>query len=199
MTSVDDILAQVENPAFIRVATGRVLLRQDLLARHKELDEALTKAIEYDRMTNEDDTHPAIREQIDALEAEVEAAKIEFRFRSIGHKAWFDLIAKHPPTKDQKKADGRLDHDPTTFPVVAMAASCSVPEGVTEDFFRTLEKSPNVVSTVFDYLWAKCIEANVGGLEDPKSVAAGVIRQVSERSANTRAPAASPEASSSAG
>lgn len=194
MSSLDDILAEAENPSYVRVATARILLRQDMLARHAELDAALNKAIEDDGRHNRTPESPRLRDEIEALEAEIEAAKVEFRFRSIGKRAWADLLAAHPPTKPQRTADPRIDHNPQTFPVAAIAASCVDPVMTVDDVKRFDVALP---PTLFDVLWARCIDANVGGTETPKSMAAGVIRRVSERSASTPAPAASPARSSS--
>jgi hypothetical protein len=108
---------------------------------------------------------------------------------------WANLMVKHPPTKEQRKENPRLDHNPETFPLAAMAASCVEPSGATVESFQRLDAS-GVPSAVFDELWVTCLDANLGaGI--PKSAAAGVIRRLSGRSATTPAPAASPDPSSS--
>lgn len=190
---IDEILAEAENPAFVRVTTAKVLLRQDLVARHEQLDAELSAVMASDAMENITPRAPAIAAELRDLEDEIEAAKREFKFRSIGHRAWADLLAAHPPTREQRKADARLDHDPTSFPLAAIAASCVDPVLTFESVAR-LEVA--LISTQFDLLWARCIEANVG-LADPKSLAAGAILRVSEQYAITPAPAASPAPSSS--
>jgi hypothetical protein len=106
------------------------------------------------------------------------------------------LLAANPPTKDQLKRDPRIDHNPETFPIAAIAASCLEPAVTVEDVGRLERALP---STVFDVLWARCIDANIGGIDAPKSAAAGLILRASERYANTSAPAASPAPSSSDG
>ncbi len=186
-----DILAQAENPAYTRVATARVLLRQDMVAKHRELEAELTAAVARDATTNERDQAPEIARQIEALEAEMETAKVEFRFRAVGKKAWADLLAKHPPLKEHKEL--RVDHNPETFPIAAIAASCVSPE-LSEDDVRRLEVA--MTDAQFTVLWRGCIDANIGGVESPKSLAAGQILRVNERSGTTAVPAASPEASS---
>ena len=187
-----DILAQAENPAYTRVTKTRVLLRQDLVARHRELDEQLALAIARDATTNERDQAPDIARQIEALQDEIESSQVEFKFKAIGKKAWADLLAQHPPLKEHK--DLRVDHNPETFPIAAMAASCVIPDGADEDFFRRLEAV--LTDTQFAALWRVCVDANIGGVESPKSLAAGQILRVNERYENTVARAASPEASS---
>jgi hypothetical protein len=187
-----EILAQAENPAFVRVTTARVLLRQDLIARHLALEADLAAAIARDATTNERDRAPEIAEQIESLQGEIEAAKVEFRFRNIGRKAWADLLAAHPPEKKHK--DLRTDHNPETFPIAAMAVSMSAPEGFDEDGVRRLEAA--LTDAQFTALWRACIDANMGGVESPKSMAAGAILRVNGRSESTAVPAASPDPSS---
>jgi hypothetical protein len=187
-----DILAQAENPAYVRVSTFRVLLRQDLVAQHAALEAELAAAIARDATSNERDRAPEIAAQIEAVQDEMESAKVEFRFRNIGKKAWADMIAAHPPTKAQKEL--RVDHNPATFPIAAMAASLFEPEGFDEDGIRRLEAA--LTDAQFTALWRACIDANMGGVETLKSLAAGAILRVNERSESTVVPAASPDPSS---
>ncbi len=180
--SLDEILAQAEDPAYVRVATAKVLLRQDLVARHRELEAELAQAIARDASTNDPDRAPDISQQIVDLQAEMDAALVEFRFRNVGKKAWADLLAEHPPTKEQRD-QLKTDHNPETFPIAAMAASCTEPAGMTVEAVRRLEAA--LTDSQFTSLWRACIDANLGGVEVPKSLAAGRILQVNGRSANT--------------
>jgi hypothetical protein len=191
--TIEQILTQAADPAYVRTTTARILLRQDLLAEHDRLEAELTAAVQADAAENRLPEAPAISQQILDLEAEIDAAKIEFRFRSIGHRAWADLMAAHPPTKEQLKVLGRIDHNPLTFPSAAIAASCIDP-AMTDDDVTQLERLLN--DTQFNLLFVRCVEANTGGMDTPKSAAAGVIHRVNGRSANTPAPAASPAQSS---
>lgn len=197
MASFEEVLSQAESVDHVRKRSCRVLLRQDLTARHEELDERLRNLPQEESIAHVNEAVQALVAEMDALEAEIEAALVTFTFRAVGHLRWANLMAAHPPTKEQRKENARLDHNPETFPIAAMAESCVEPEGATLDLFRRLEAS-SVPTTVFDTLWATCIEANLGGTGVPKSVAAGAIRRLNARSATTRAPAASPAASSSA-
>ena len=189
--SLDEILAQAENPAFVRVSTVRVLLRQDFVARHAELEAELAAAIARDATSNAKDQAPGIAQQITDLQDEMEAAKVEFKFANIGKKAWADLLAQHPPKKEHKEL--RADHNPETFPIAAIAASCRTPE-MDEAAVRRLEAA--MTDAQFTSLWKACIDANMGGVESPKSMAAGQILRVNGRYANTAVPAASHAASS---
>jgi hypothetical protein len=137
---------------------------------------------------------PDLARQVQELEAEIDAAKVEFRFVSVGHRQWADLMAAHPPTREQKKLNPRSDHNPETFPVAAIAASCQRPELSVEEVQR-LERALN--DAQFNALWAKCLEANLGGLESPKSAAAGLIARLNVGSGTIAASGESLEASSS--
>lgn len=194
MDSIESILAQAENPAFARTVTARVLLRQDLVAAHAQLEADLAAAIPEDARENRIPVAPRLAEDLEALEAEIVAAKVEFVFRAIGKRAWANLLAKHPPTKDQLRVERQLDHNPETFPIAAIAASCISP-AVTVDDVARLERALN--ASQFDVLWAKCVDANVGGVADPKSVAAGLIRRANGLSASSATAAAEPSLAAS--
>ena len=80
-----------------------------------------------------------------------------FRFVTVGAKKWSDLVAQHPPSK-QDRARGR-DVSESFWPA-AMAASCEQPEGATKAGFEKLW------SKLSDGQWQRlvgaCREANVG-------------------------------------
>lgn len=169
----EDLLAEVTP----RTATARVLLRQDLLERHKELEAELDAAVERDMRASEgsiDDVPEAVgvAAQIMELQAEIEAAMRPFHFRAIGRKPWRDLLAKHPPTKEQRAADPRLDHNPETFPHAAIAASCTSPV-MTAEQVAQFEQICDL--SQYSLLWNACLDANAGRGDTPKSLRAGGI------------------------
>lgn len=169
MTTIDDLLAEVS----ARERTVKLLLRQEMLAEHARLDAELIDVLTTDQNENRDPLGPALAERLVAFEAEIEAAKRSFRFRAVGKRAWADLLKEHPPTKDQRAANGRLDHNPETFPIAAIAASCVEPVLSVDDVAK-LEAVLNLAQ--FDVLWGGCLDANVGGgTDNPKSIAAGPI------------------------
>lgn len=169
---IEAILAEAEATEHVRTAVGRVLIRQDLHARHEALKDELARALADDELYNRPADAPRIAEEILELEAQIEQAKVEFRFRAIGRRRWADLLAANPPTKAQRLADPRADHNPATFPIVAIAASCEEPN-MTEEQVRRLEAALN--DSQFNVLWARCLDANVGGLTDPKVLGASGI------------------------
>jgi hypothetical protein len=190
----DDILKQAEDPANVRMSFARILLRQDLVTRHNQLESELAAAIARDATSNERDQAPDIARQLTELQAEMEAAKVEFWFRNIGKKAWADLLAKHPPTKAQREQIRGVDFNPEEFPIEAMAASCWVPEGMDTDAIRRLEAV--LTDSQFTALWKACVDACMGGTDTPKSLAAGQILRANGQYATTAVPAASDAASS---
>lgn len=173
MTSIDDLLAEIT----AREKTVKILLDQRLLAEHERLDAELLAATKLDDEENRDPVGPGLAQKLVEFEAAIEAAKREFRFRAVGKKAWADLLALHPPTKEQTAANARIDHNPETFPGAAIAASCVDPVMTVEQVGR-LEEALNLAQ--FDKLWAACLEANVGAFDSPKSLVAPLIVRMSD-------------------
>lgn len=195
MSNIRDILAEATAPGHARTASARILLRQDLVARHRELEDRIRVELDLDNNLNRVPVAPTLAGELAELEAEIDAAKRTFTFRSIGKRAWADLIREHPPTKaQQKESQGRLDHNPETFIPAAMSA-CSVDPVMTVDDVAELEQALNQAQ--FDALWGAVYDANLGGLAAPKSMMAGIGRRMNERSATTAASEESPAASSS--
>lgn len=209
MDSLDDILAAAENPAFVRVATARVLLRQDLLARKDELEEAIKAEAAIDARENRTPVALGLAREMEALDAEIEEAKVEFKFRSVGKRAWADLLAANPPTKEQSTRIRGLDHNPLTFPCAAVALSYVDPvdpgwvpdqkgEVFAERYAKFVRLFDRLNTSQWEALWSKCIDANLGGLDTPKSQAASLLlRLANSRSATTAVPEESLAVSSS--
>lgn len=180
VTTVEDLLAEAAQK---RDVVALVLLRQDLLDRHEALTAELTRAVESDSAAKAgegmDDagvlTAPAIAQKIVDLEAEIDEAKRPFVFHKVGHRAWRDLLADHPPTKEQKADYRGIDHNPETFPAAAIAASCASPKMTLE---QVLQFEQVMSEAQWAVLWAKCLEANAGNSDTPKSTLAGAIARV---------------------
>ncbi|MGZ4465198.1 MAG: hypothetical protein ACXVW0_07565 [Nocardioides sp.] len=147
----------------------RLCLDGQLLAEANQVAQAYLQAKVDDEQSNTPDRAPALGEQLRALQERISAAEVEFVFRSIGRLAWRNLVAEHPPTKEQREqtfADFNVD----TFPVAAVAASCVAPEGVTVE---GVEELAEILSEgQWNRLWATCHAANTAGGESPNLGAA---------------------------
>jgi hypothetical protein len=164
---------------------ARICTRFDLVEQHTKLEQDLaTATTEAKRKT--------LARKVVKLEAEIEAVEKVFTFSDIGGR-WLDLIGKHPPTKDQLKADGKLDHNPETFPAAAVAESSVTPK-LTVDQVRKLRDKLQFVQ--WQKLWAAVLEANLGMATAPKSLLAGVVLRQNGGSATTPAREGSLAASS---
>lgn len=179
--TVDDLLAEIAP----REAVARVLLRQDLVAQHTALDARLQEAIADDARLNRDPLAHDIAAEIVALEAEMDAARRPFKFRAVGQRKWADLLAANPPTAAQRKDNPRLDHNPVTFPIAAIAASCVDPV-LTEAQVYLFEERLDVAQWAL--LLGACFEANMGAGNLPKSGLAGAIAHTNAELGITSAP-----------
>lgn len=196
MGGIDDFLKAAEDPAFVRVATARVLPPEavPLLRLHAELEAQWDETARGDAELNRDPELPVLAEKVRDVERQLDEAKVEFRFRCIGTSKWLALSSKHPPTPEQTKLSSYADHNPDTFQPAAVALSCQDPEMSVEQ----AEKLRDVLTVEqWAELWRACREANMGGGDSPKSPVAGAILRVRDRLGTTAALAASLDQSSS--
>jgi hypothetical protein len=194
MASVQEILAAAADPAYRPTATVRIaFIDAALLAEHAELDAKLPTFT-----SDTIESHPerrATAERIAEIEEAIEAAPaFEFRFESIGNKAWADLMAKHPPTRAQRAENRVIDHNPVTFWPDAIAACCADPK-MTVDEVNELRKSANVRVQDWEKLQQAVRRVQVGE-PAPKSTAAQWIRQMNGESEKRPTTTESPEADS---
>lgn len=202
MTGFDDVLGRVKDKGYRRTKTVD-LFDPALIDRHAALESELRRAIDEDTHHNRTPKAPEIARAIEALEAEIESSALSLKFGAVSYREWADLLAAHPPTKKQiKEAADRggdwrtrqlVDHNPDTFPA-ALVAACALEPEMTVEQVQTLadELGPDQ----FSLLWLACLEINRGGEAAPKSVVAGAILRLSERSDDTPAPGESLAASS---
>lgn len=188
--SIEDVLAEAKP----RRCTVRVLFRQELLEQHRDLDAELARVAEEDQRENRDPLSPAIAAQVVQLERDIEEARRPFTFEAIGVRRWMKLLAQHPPTKAQLAVNSRLDHNPDTFPLAAMAASCVSPALTAE---QVGELEDIIGLSQWNELWVGCLDANTaGGGAGPKSLGAGAIHRTSAAFARSATVTASPDLSS---
>lgn len=144
--SIEEILELTGDPSNRRVTTARVLLRKDahlLLARHEELEDQIGNAPAVRSMESAN-----LEKERDELADQIEAESVEFKFRSVGHRKWTDLLRAHPPKS--KNAGYRFDDK--KFPAAAVAATCVEPE-------MTLEQAIQLEDGIDSTQWAKLFNA----------------------------------------
>lgn len=188
--NVDELIATAQH----RTEVVRICARGDLVARHAEAVHALGDATHADDSLAGSPEITSAAGEVVSIEAEMEAATVEFTIGSVSRKRWADLLAKHPPSKEQRRAG--LDHDPVTFPVAAIAACCKDPEMTVEQSERLADVLP---PGEWVKLWSAAFRLNITETPFPKSAAATEFLQVNGHSSTTSLPEASPEEGSLAG
>ena len=196
MSAIGDLLDDLDSDAVRPSVTVRLVLGRAvaLVDEWERLETDLARAGTGTDDSLESDLHD-LAELVQAKETEIDAAMTEFRFVSIGPKPWKDLVAEHPPTPADLKADPRAEVNPRTFFYAAIAASCQTPP-MTVDEAERLYSSPGMSDGQWEELRAACLKSNVARYATPKSHLAGSILRASERSATTAAAGASLDLSS---
>ena len=136
--------------------TIRICLDGRLLAQIAEAEEAYQQARLLDESSNSPDQAPALQQGLVDQQHQAEQGSVAFTFTSNGRTAWRELVAKHPPTKEQR--DKGADVNIETFPVAAMAACCTSPAEVDSDGLTAL--SSHLTQGQWDRLWGACLDAN---------------------------------------
>jgi len=188
MSAIEDLLAKVK-PA---TASVRICLRGDLLGDLDLLKDDLDQYDEWEPSGMEADPRAKLRARKAELEAEMRAASATFRFKSIGDKAWSDLLAKHPPREGK---DDNEPFDPTSFPTALLAASAVEPTMSVQQAGQLLEGFTLAQrNTVF----AAAYSANVRGVDIPFLQPSFDAQIVTAKKSRPRGRGASPDPSSSA-
>lgn len=205
MSDAAAFLAELGDDKHRRRVDVQLLFAQELAVELERLDRELTDELQW-VMSGPVGELPGVADRkqamwdtahrIEALNAEAEGLWRTFTFRSVGKKAWYDLVRDHPPTKEQLKADAQADVNRDTFEPAAVALSAETPTVSLEqaEQFRDL-----LTTSQWDMLVAAVFDANVGGLALPKALAAGLILRQSSGFAKPPTTTGSPAASSSAG
>lgn len=116
-----------------------VCLRADLVAEHEAAEDALQAALNGPQKFSGNGAAEH-RDEILALEAEMKASTVRFRFRGLPKPKWRKLIAEHPP---RLNPDGSLMQgdapgiNSDTF-YGAMLRACTVEPVLTEEQWRVL-------------------------------------------------------------
>jgi len=189
MSAIEDLLAKVK-PA---TASVRVCLRGDLLGDLDLVNDDLDQYEGWEPSSMSDpDPRTKLRASKAELEAEMRAASATFRFKSIGDKAWSDLLAAHPPREGK---DDDESFDPTSFPTALLAAAAVEPTMTVEQAATLLDGfTLSQRNTVFGAAYS----ANVRGVDIPFLQPSFDAQIVTAKKSRPRGRGASPAPSSSA-
>lgn len=190
--NIDELIATAQP----RTQQVRICARGDLVAAHAEAVEALGRVVDENR---DDDSlaNPGVTEaaaRVKAVEEERDAAAVVFIVSSVSRQTWADLLANHPPSKEQRRAGH--DHDPTTFPVAAIAACVTEPAMTLDQATKLADVLP---AGEWNKLWVAALTLNVTETPNPKLAAATALLQANGPSSTSSDLEGSLEAGSLAG
>jgi hypothetical protein len=161
MASIDDILGQLKLPERVYNLGPRA----DLQAEWEQAEQDLAKAEAQarDSLAGLGAAGKATAKRIQELEEQMAEHTVAVKLRALPHKAWSDLLAKHPPREDHA-GDGAFNSD--TFGVGLLAA-CAVDPVMTDEQAGALvdRLSSGQWNELFSVLWG----LNRSGVEVPKS------------------------------
>jgi hypothetical protein len=149
--------------------TAFLCLREDLRAVHDQLQLELAKA-SRDAVTSLGGGAAGqdLAQRIRAIEADMDAAKVPFRFRALTPDAWSKLEDAHPAREGHDERQFNLD----TFPPALIAASCVDPVMTEADVKQLFEKiSSGQMGVLFDAAFL----VNTGRAEVPFSALASAM------------------------
>lgn len=188
--NVDDLIATAQP----RTEVVRICARGDLVTRHAEAVAHLRDTATGDESLAGNPATVAAAEAVKAIEDEQDAATVEFTVQAVSRKTWADLLAKHGPSPEDRRAGH--DHNPQTFPVAAIAACVKDPELSLD---QALKLSEVLHTGEWNKLWVAVVGLNVTGTPSPKLAAATDLLRANEHSSTTPPTGESPEGGSLAG
>lgn len=188
--NIDELIATAQP----RTEEVRVCARGDLVEAHGQAVLELQAAINDDDSLAGSPKVTAAAERVKAIEDELEASTVTFRLQSVSRQTWANLLAKYPPSKEQRRAG--QDHDPEKFPVAAVAACVVEPDLSPAQAEQLAARLPFGEWTK---LWLAALSLNVMGMPAPKLAAATELLQANGASSTTSENGASPDPGSLAG
>ena len=129
----------------------------------------------YDRKHNEDDTAPAIMDEIEALMGRAKETEVVFTFESIGSVAYDDIVGdpENQPTDEQKKEGATFNS--LTFPP-ALIAAASVDPVITLEQATAIFQDRSWNGAELEKLFYAALEVNTetGDIPLSKGVSSGM-------------------------
>lgn len=174
--AIADIIGQVRRPE----KTVPICLAGDLQAEFEDLERDLAVARDQPAEgTLAGGANPMatqIAQQIMELRERMREHTTVFRFRGLPRKEYSDLVAKCPPTEEQKRQGSDVDWD--VFPV-RLVAACCVSHEMDEEAAGQLADA--LTQAQWDSLYAASFSVNKRDVDVPFSYAASAILQSSRR------------------
>lgn len=172
-----DIRAKIQRPR--RVVD--LIMDAAAAAEVDALEELLERAQRHDE-ANGTDTARDVARHLQEQEAQAEASRVRFTLEAITHRAYQQLRAEHPPTKEQIEAAARRGgeeepaFDPDTFAPALVEAQLIEPKPADSAEFRAFwdELSDGQLARV----WGAAIQIQfqTGELGPPSQAAADILR-----------------------
>lgn len=189
---VDEIISK----AAPRTREVQVCLDPGLVTAHEQAVLDLQQAMDDDDGLVGSDAVRAAAERVEQVERQIDDATHTFVLRSVSRREWADLLAKYPPSAEQRRAGH--DADPDRFPVAAVAA-CLVEPELSEADVAKLAASDAMTFGEWQKLWLAALTLNVPPVPAPKLEAATELLRANGRSSTTPDLEASPDHGSLAG
>lgn len=142
-------LAELRDKFKPREKVVTLLTGGDLLAEHEDLSRRLRGLL--NRPSGDESEAREVAARIRAIEADLDATAMSFRFRGIGRNAFRRMLAEHPPADDR---DG-LPFDPESM-APHLIAACSVEPRMTADEARDL--ADMLTDGSWDALWTAAFD-----------------------------------------
>lgn len=125
--TIDDDIDAIISGITPAQASTDLCLRGDLLSEADRLNEQLNEFEGWEPSSLSDvDPRTPIRARLNELREEMRASTKTFEFQTLGDREGSDLMAAHPPTKDDKGEDEGA-WNAQTYPVALVAASAIRP------------------------------------------------------------------------
>lgn len=148
--------------------------RAGLLVEFSELEAEILQAQTRDSLGG---PPSELMERLKAIEDEIEQSVRVFTLEARTTREWSDLLAAHPPTKDQAK-DGHIAN-PDTFGPAALAACAVDPVVTVEQAVRMRETLP---PSEWEALTGALSALHRERVTSPKSLLLSVVRRMSDAS-----------------
>ncbi len=166
---IDDIKSSLRR----RRETALILIDQTPIDVLADADRRLAAALADDESLGTSPEVDALRAEVDAATAALEAKQVAFTFEGVGRQQWAKLLGDYPLTDDERALGLEVG---TAFTVHAIATTC-VSHELTPDDAEWLWE--NLDEAEWTKLWQACLIANYGQMIRPKSVAASALRLTS--------------------